>query len=122
MANDYCNLEEKLEPLAERVRETLVSGGDPEFHHDVSVRLLMLLEELGRNEHDLKLAHMKVLSTCKASATVPKEDMDSMDIAFCEVLEQYEGLLKLYGMKVSDPEGYRQGSKLMQNLRVASGE
>ena len=45
MSKDYCNLEEKISPLANKVRGTLVTiGGDPEFHHDVSVALLQLLE------------------------------------------------------------------------------
>jgi len=100
MAKDYCNLEEKIEPLAEHVRGTLTAGGDPDFHHDVSVGILMLLEELERNEHDLKLAHMMV-------ANRTDMDVSDMDIAFCEVLEKYEYLKGLYKQEPHDPEGYR---------------
>ena len=77
-----------------------------EANRDIYLGVLGLLDQLERNHCEFKIAQMNILSSYPESPTMSKDEMDNVDIAFLEVLEPYDDLRKLFGLSVSEPEGY----------------
>ena len=76
---------------------------------DVYLTLLSLIDQLERNQGEFKIAHMNILSSYPESPTMSRDQMDDVDIAFLEVLEPFDNLMKLFGLEVWEPKGYTNG-------------
>jgi hypothetical protein len=97
-------------PLVDEIRD--VFKGHPDHfdaNKDVYTALLTLIDQLERNHGEFKVAHQAILSNYPKSPTMSRDEMDNIDIAFLEVLEPLDNLMKLFGLWYWEPEGYTNG-------------